>query len=154
MECYSLEDKYNLPQWDPAYGDNDPSKDEYGDMSPFEPLVNAEDEIDPEVYGEYIGAKIVLDNTADGGGNVATAVKSCTTDINGRSTGIVNNNPLLDSQEYEIEMGDRTADRLFANKIAKNIHSQLDDEGRKITKFNDIIDHRKNGCSRCGGQQR
>ena len=65
-------------------------------MSSFQPLADAEDEIDPEVYDKYICAKIVLDDVADGGGNIAT-VKSCVTDINGRAIGIANNNPLLDS---------------------------------------------------------
>ena len=65
-------------------------------MSSFQPLADAEDEIDPEVYDTYIDVKIVLDDIADGGGNIAT-VKSCVTDINGRAIGIANNNPLLDS---------------------------------------------------------
>ena len=96
MEGYSLEDGYNLPQWDPSYGDNNPSKEENGDMSPFEPLADAEDEIDPAVYDKCIGAKVVLDDTADGGGNIAT-VKSHVTDMNERAIGRTNNNPLLDS---------------------------------------------------------
>ena len=73
-------------------------------MSPFEPLADAEDEIDPEVYDKsYIGGKMILNDTVDGGGNIAT-VKSRITNINGRAIGIANNNPLLDNREYEIEM--------------------------------------------------
>ena len=49
----------------------------------------------------------------------------------------------MDDREYEIELEDGTTDRIFANKIAENIYSQLDDEGREILKFRDIIDHRK-----------
>ena len=41
-------------------------------------------------------------------------------------------------------MEDGMTDRLFANKIAENIYSQLDDKGREMIKFNEIIDHRKN----------
>ena len=37
--------------------------------------------------------------------------------------------------------------RIFANKIAENIYSQLDDEGREILKFRDIIDHRKDNSA-------
>ena len=33
----------------------------------------------------------------------------------------------------------------MANKIAANVYSQLDDEGREILAFGDIIDHRTNG---------
>ena len=97
-------------------------------MSPFEPLADAEDELDPEVYDKNISGKIILDDTADGGGNTAT-MKSCVTNINGRAIGIANNNPLLNSQDYEIEMEDGTTYRLFANKIDENIYSQLDNEG-------------------------
>ena len=113
-------------------------------MSPFEPLADAEDEIDPEVYDKsYISAKMILNDTANGGGNIAT-VKSRVTDISGQGVGVAKNNLLLDSQDYGIEMEDGTMNRLFANKIAENIYSQLDDKGREMIKFNEIIDHRKN----------
>ena len=52
---------------------------------------------------------------------------------------------MLDTREYEIELEDGTEDRIMANKIAENIYSQLDDEGREILTFGDIIDHRSNG---------
>ena len=87
-----------------------------------------------------------MDDTVNGGGNIAT-VKPRVTDINGRTIGIANNNPLLDSREYGIDMEDGTTDRLFVNKIAKNIFSQLDDEVREIIKSKEIIDHRKHGSA-------
>ena len=96
MKGYSIEDECDLPQWDTAYGDNDPTNKECGDISLFEPLADAEDEIDPEVYDKYIGAKMILNDMADGGSNVTT-VKSRVTDIIGRGVGVANNNPLLDS---------------------------------------------------------
>ena len=91
---------------------------------------------------KYIGAKIILDDKANGGGNLAT-VKSRLTNINGRSIGTADNNSLLDDRECEIKLEDGTTDRIFANKIAENIYSQLDDKGREILKFRNIIDHRK-----------
>ena len=33
------------------------------------------------------------------------------------------------------------------NKIAENIYSQLENDGQEIMKFNEIIDHRKNGSA-------
>ena len=51
-----------------------------------------------EVYDKYIGAKILLNDTTDGGSNIAT-VKSRVTNINGEGVGAANNNPLLDSRE-------------------------------------------------------
>ena len=50
VEGYSLKDKGDLSQWDPSYMDNNPSQEKYRDMSLFEPLADAEDEIDPNVY--------------------------------------------------------------------------------------------------------
>ena len=112
-------------------------------MTLFEPLASAENEVNTVVYDKYIGARIILDNTVDGGSNISI-VKSCVTDINVSGVGVANNNPLLDSRDYEIESENGTTDRLCTNKIAENIYPQLDDEGRGIMKFNEIIDHRKN----------
>jgi len=123
---YDYED---LPQFDKAYGDNTPHDSEYDED--HVPLVDAEDEIGPSVLDKYLGAKITLDDVANGGGNIAT-VKSRVTNVNGRPIRTANNNPLLDNQEYEIELEDGATDRIFANKIAENIYSQLDDEGREI----------------------
>ncbi len=87
-----------------------------------------------------------MDNTANGGGNLAT-VKKITTNLSGWPMGTGHSNPLLDSREYEVELEDGTSDRIFANKIAKNIYSQINDKGREIMRFRDIIDHRKNGAA-------
>ena len=87
-----------------------------------------------------------MNDEDNGSGNIA-AVKSRVTDLNGRPVGTTHNNPLLDDREYEIELEDGTTDRIFANKIAENIYSQLDDEGREILKFRDIVDHRKDGTA-------
>ena len=140
-----FEDVYeDFPQWDMAYGDNNPTDAKYNEVS--EPLADAEEDIDPDILDKYIGAKIVLDDKSNIGGNLAT-VKSRLTEINGRPLGTANNNPLLDDREYENELEDDTTDRIFANKIAENIYSQLDDEGREILKFRDIVDHKKDNSA-------
>ena len=138
------DDLDDIPQWDMAYGDNTPPDSEYDEETV--PLAEAEDDIDPDVLDKYLGARVLLTNGENGGGNIAT-VKSRVTDLNGRATGNAHNNPLLDDREYEIELEDGTTDRIFANKIAENIYSQLDDEGREILKFRDIVDHRKDGSA-------
>ena len=53
----------------------------------------------------------------------------------------------MDTREYEVELEDGTTDHIFANKIAENIYSQLDDEGQEILAFGDIIDNRKDGTA-------
>ena len=100
-----------------------------------------EDEIsEAEVYDKYIGVRIVLDEATNDGGNLAT-VKRRVTDMHGKPAGTAHNNPALDSREYEIELEDGTMDRIFANKIAQNLYSQVDDGGREILAFKEIVGH-------------
>ena len=138
------EDDYDLPKWDPAYGDRTPTQEEYGTMGNETPLADADDKIDAEVYDKYIGAKIVLDEESNNGGNIGT-VKRRATDRDGFAIGRPHSNVALDTREYEIEMDDGTTERLLANKIAANIYATMDDEGREILAFGDIIDHKKDG---------
>lgn len=46
------------------------------------------------------------------------------------------------TSEYIIEYDDGTSDRMFANSIAENIYSQVDDEGKHFVLLNEIVDHR------------
>ena len=62
------------------------------------------------------------------GGNLAT-VKRRATDEQGRLLGTACRNPLLITQEYEVELENGETDRIFANKLAVNLHLQLDDKG-------------------------
>ncbi len=50
----------------------------------FEPLANAEADIDPAVYDKYIGAKVILDNNANGGGNIAAQIEQFDGDLRAR----------------------------------------------------------------------
>ena len=84
------EDDYDLPQWDPAYGDNTPSKAEYGAEMETAPLAEADD-LEPEIIDKYIGAKVILDETTNHGGNLAT-VKRRATDLEGRGIGTAHRN--------------------------------------------------------------
>ena len=52
------ENDFDLPQWDPAYGGNDPTDDEYG-ASPDD-MPDA-DELDIDKFDKYIGARVILD---------------------------------------------------------------------------------------------
>ncbi len=51
--------KYNVPSWEHAYRDNITAN--------FAPLADAEDDIDPDVYGKYIAAKMILEDNANEG---------------------------------------------------------------------------------------
>ena len=90
------EDDYDLPQSDPASGDNTPSDEEYGTEMVTTPLGEAE-EIEPEVIDKCIGAKYILDEATNNGKNLAT-------DFEGSGLGTAHGNPLLDTNEYKIEL--------------------------------------------------
>lgn len=140
---FKLEDAYEIPPWDSAYGDNDPTPDEYGQED--EPILEADD-VTEEIFDKFVGAKFVLDDKADGGGRLATVKKRARTE-DGVPIGRAHANPMLDTREYEVELEDGETDRILANQIAANLYSQLDDEGREIMNFKGIIDHKKDGSA-------
>ena len=142
MDGFALQDvDYDLPQWD-VPGWDPTAGDEPNDNVP---LAEAEDDIDPEVYDEYVGAKVIL-NDADGRANLATVVRR-STDHTGRPIGKRHHVTAFDTREFDIELEDGTQERILANRIAANIYSQVDDEGREHVQFSDIIDHRKDGTA-------
>lgn len=151
---FTLADEYDLPKWDPAYGDNTPTADEYrkydengNPVDPGEPIADA-DELndvnfeDAEVYDKYIGAKFLLDELTNNGGNLATVARRATDDY-GKPLGRAHANPALDTREYEIELESGETEKIMANQIAANLYSQLDDEGREHLAFKAIVDHRR-----------
>ena len=70
-------------------------------------------------------------------------VKRRKLDDEGKPTGKANNNPLLDSRQYEVEYLDGATEILTANIIAENLLSQVDEEGHQQMLFDEIIDHRR-----------
>lgn len=101
-----------------------------------------EEETDIGVLDKYIGAQIKLDGPE--GSQLAT-VKRRVTDGRGKPVGTANDNPLLDSRQYEIELEDGSIERYQANTIAENIYAQTDDEGRVSIMLDEIYGHRKDG---------
>jgi hypothetical protein len=55
----------------------------------------------------------------------------------------VNENPLLDTREYEVEFLDGHVEAMSANSIAQHLFSQIDEEGHRHILLDDIIDFRK-----------
>ena len=66
-------------------------------------------------------------------------------DTNGLPISTSNDNPILDTMLYEVEYLDGHRASLTANTIAKNIFSQVDEEGNRHVLLDDIIDHRVDG---------
>jgi hypothetical protein len=128
---------------DPAYGDgsNTPSDEEYR-LEQKPPERAEEDAIESDAYDKFIGAEMTVDFGTDG--RKRATVKERVRDFDGNLVGRSNANPLLDTSEYLIEYDDGTSDRMFANAIAENIYTQVDDEGYHFRLLKEITDHRKN----------
>ena len=141
---FTLVDEYDLPQWDSAYGDHEstPTDAEYGGNPDDVPLKDIDD-IEPETYDKYIGARVILNEEQNNGGNIAT-IKRRATDDYGRPIGQAHTNPMFDTREFDVELENGESERIMANQIAMNLYSQLDDEGREILTFKSIVDHRSN----------
>ena len=75
--------------------------------------------------------KVALDNNTNRVDNIVT-VKRCVTNINGRPISVAQNNPLLHSWEYEIELEDSTTDHMFANNLVEYVYLLLYDKGIEI----------------------
>ena len=69
-------------------------------------------------------------------------VKRRAIDVDGKPVGKANNNPLMDSREYEVEYLDGYTETLSANIIAENLLAQVDEEGHRQMMIDEIIDHR------------
>ena len=110
-----------------------PSDSEYG-TSPDEVLLKDIDDIEPETYDKHIGATIILNDTDNNGGNIATITRRVTDDY-GRPLGQAHSNSMFDTREFEVELENGESERIMANQIAMNLYSQLDDEGREILSF-------------------
>ena len=62
-------------------------------------------------------------------------------DANDIPIGAANENTLLDNIIYEVEYVDGHKDALSADKIAKNMFAQVDEEGNRYALLNAIVDH-------------
>ena len=63
------------------------------------------------------------------------------TDDYGAPIGQAHGNSILETCEFEVELENGETDRIIANQIAANIHSQLNDEGREIIQLKFTIGH-------------
>ena len=98
------------------------------------------DEYTPETYDNYLMVKCLLPR---GGEQHKGTVKSRAKDCNGNPIGTRNENPVLDTRQYEVEFLDGSTETYDANVIAENIYSQVDDEGNQMLMLKEIIGHRK-----------
>ena len=69
-------------------------------------------------------------------------VKGSKLDNEGKSIGNMNNNPLLDTREYEVQFADITTEFITANIISDNLLAQVYEERNHHILLHNIIDNR------------
>ena len=74
-------------------------------------------------------------------------MKQSATDVNIFTIGRAHNNPLLDTQDYEVELEDGKTDRYFDNVIVENVYYQLDNEWHQTLVTSEIVDNRRDGIA-------
>lgn len=113
-----------------------------------DPEIPEEDEsFTPDTFDDtYLNMKIALPR---GGGDPKDVQFAKVTkrlrDVEGRPIGMANDNPLLDTQEYEVEFSDGHVESMSASSIAQHLFSQVDEEGHQHILLDDIIDFQKDG---------
>jgi hypothetical protein len=116
-------------------------EDEDKAMEPEEPNeVEEADEYTPESYDEYVGAQVMIPRPD---GRIQGRITKRAKLEDGNPTGRRNNNYLLDTRMYEVELADGTSEEYYANVIAENLFAQVDSKGNQYVLMKEISEHRK-----------
>lgn len=100
------------------------------------------DDYTPDSMDNYLNAEVVLPR---GGSLSQGKVLRRLYGEDLKPIGLRNNNPILDTREYEVQFEDGEVSTYQANLIAEHMYSQCDEEGHRLMLLKEIIDHRKNG---------
>lgn len=91
-------------------------------------------------YDEYIGAQMLFDLGGESGLR-GTVVKRAKGD-DGKVIGNRDNNPILDTRRYTVQLTDGSEHEFAANIIAENIYAQVNNQGQHELCFKEITGHR------------
>jgi hypothetical protein len=117
---------------------------EYGRTINDPAIKEADQDFTPDAFDDtYLSMELALPR--DGGEVQLARVVKRLRDKDGLPIGTANDNPILDSREYEVEFQDGYKMSLAANAIAENLFAQIDDEGNRHVLFQEIIDNRTTG---------
>jgi hypothetical protein len=109
------------------FDDTDDIDPEYGDA-----------EIMPEIGDNYLSAELILPK---GGVMVKGHVTACKRDRNGNPVGHANDNPILDTRSYIINVDDGDQTELTANMIGESLYSQCDPNSNQYVLLEEIVNH-------------
>jgi hypothetical protein len=140
-------DEFTLMTLGRAVAEEDfPAKDltpdtDYIDPSDYDPdYGNLEVKVSPEIGDTYVGAEIQFPR---GGILKKGRVASRKRDADGNPIGLANDNRILDTREYVIQLDDGDQAELNVNLIAESMYAQCDPDGHKYFLLESIVNHRK-----------
>ena len=88
---------------------------------------------------KYIGTKIPLPHPE--GELMQATVKQRKRNHDGTLRGTANDNPILDTREYEVEFADGSYAEYAANTLTENLYDHIDNNGNSHSLLSCIIDH-------------
>ena len=76
---------------------------------------------------------------------VISTFKRCKHDITDKPIGIYNDNLLLDTRLYKVDLPDGDIEKIAANATSENLWAQCNEDGFVYQILHEIVDHRTNG---------
>ena len=117
-----------------------------GDWDPVEAesIKPEADEFTAEAFDKYLTAQVVVPLAGE---LTKGKVLKRKRDQNGNPTGVKNDNPILDTRQYDIQFPDGEIHTYTANVIAESLYSQVDSEGHESLYLAEIMDHKSNATA-------
>ena len=116
--------------------------DEFHNVVSNPEVPEADQQFTPDVFNnQYLNMELALPHGDEATPQYAKVTKRLR-DANGIPIGTADDNPILDTQMYEVEFMDGTKQSLSANYIAENLFTQVDQDGNHQVLLDKIIDYR------------
>eukprot|EP00536_Pseudo-nitzschia_multiseries_P019303 jgi/Psemu1/59956/gm1.59956_g len=90
-------------------------------------------------YDEYLGNEVYIIERNDE--RLGCIVKDRVHDLQNQPIGVRNENPILDTRLYKLQLPDGTIEEYTANIVAESLYSSVDDDGQMFTLLDELIDH-------------
>eukprot|EP00536_Pseudo-nitzschia_multiseries_P018492 jgi/Psemu1/55852/gm1.55852_g len=100
-----------------------------------EPEASVEDIDEPD---EYLGNEVIIERNDE---RLRCIVKDRVRDLQNQPIGVRNENPILDTRLYKLQLPDGTIEEYKANIVAESLYSSVDDDEWMFTLLDELIDH-------------
>jgi hypothetical protein len=133
MEGIPVQDNDDSPVHEPYWDDT---------MTESQDSYSPPDDFDLDELNKYINARVLIPH---GGQIVSGRVLKRKRDEDGNLIGKSNEDPLLDSSIYKVQLDDGRIESYSANLVAENMYEQVDSEGSISRLMGEIVEHRRLG---------